>query len=313
MRQSSSLAIHVKVVTLVKSWTDATFRLWVQKPLCRMPPLCRQRSALGDQNTNITHGRVSHDRDWHRVEWFSPYITTYIMLSFCIYYIYYIHYLQYFTLYVLCCRRESSVLLRFGSSLGGGWSTKVLPEAMWPWALWETSSNLNVAKAGKDEQIQENELNTFLGWFQSKSSRRMTIHPKHNPGQLLSSMYLFQLIFHLTPFSNFHMYLTPAILAVLWNRIFHLFVFESFWAFYGVLPVFSWCSLGFWLSPLPYLSTQVHSTRPPLARGWRGVFPRLQAEKKMNETSVGSVVWCLLYLLSTGVFTTSVSKVKCSA
>ena len=51
-------------------------------------------------------------------------------------------------------RRESRVLLRFGSSLGGGWSTKVLPEAMWPWALWETSSNLNVAKAGKDNKFK---------------------------------------------------------------------------------------------------------------------------------------------------------------
>ncbi len=188
---------------------------------------------------------------------------------------------------------------RFGSSLGGGWSTKVLPGGNVTGALWETSSNLNVAKAGKDEQIQSNELNTFwtfwwiLGWFESKRNRRMTIHLKHNSGQ--SSTHLFQLMFHLIPFSNFHMYLTPATLAVLWTQIFHLFVFESFQAFYGVLPVFSWF-LVFW---------HKCSMRPPLARGWRWVFPRLQAEKNMKETSV---VWCLL---STAVFTTSVSKVFC--
>ena len=196
----------------------------------------------------------------------------------------YIYTIFFVILHVLCCILESSVLLRFGSSLGGGWSTKVLPGGNVTGALWETSSNLNVAKAGKDEQIQSNELNTFwtfwiwiLGWFESKRNRRMTIHLKHTSGQ--SSTHLFQLMFHLIPFSNFHMYLTPATLAVLWTQIFHLFVFESFQAFYGVLPVFS-RFLVF------YVFSHKCSTRPPLARGWRWVFPRLQAEKNMKETSV---------------------------
>ena len=76
-----------KSVTLVKSWTDATFRLWVQKPLCRMPPLCRQKSALGDQNTNITHGRVSHDRDCIESN-DSVRTSQHIMISFYIFTIY---------------------------------------------------------------------------------------------------------------------------------------------------------------------------------------------------------------------------------
>lgn len=206
-------------------------------------------------------------------------------------------------------RRESSVLLRFGSSLGGGWSTKVLPEAMWPWALWETSSNLNVAKAGKDKQIQEHELNTFWTWiyeYLGDFSLNVVEEWQSILTKILGSYWVLRISFNWSstwlPFQT-SICILHLQFFLLWNRIFHHFVFESFWAFYGVLPV-SWCSLGFWFSPLPYLSIRVHSTRPPLARGWRGVFPRLQAEKNMNETSVA---WCLL---STGVFR-SVSRVFC--